>query len=634
MRVVAVSHALPQWLDLGGRRVQTSILHTPLTQPTDSIVVESTGGIEGNAPAAHNGEVYVFFSHHYDYWTEKLGVSRQAWDWCHWGENITFECEKEITEADFLLGDIWQVGKSVMLQVCGSRVPCFKLAWRCGQKDSWLQDLAATGKCGVYLEVLQAGRIHPGDIANLISRKFEVPAVDCATITRTAFADALSTRTTMDLLVDHPDLLDMNKMVFRRRLTILHDQALVGKGSWKGWRQVRVSRVVDECPDIKSFYMVPVRDDPDEAPLAAFLPGQFTTVRLPNGIIRCWSLSAYPDETDRKAPHFYRVSIRKAGMGSTWMHDQCTPGTLLDIRAPSGAFCLDWSPSFPGRQVYASAGIGITPVISMFRAHLQHQAMRRAPAVWIHVSRNLEGLPFRKELEELLAHPAAQELEVQVFLFLTGTSQEECDTLMTKLFTIPKTKTRLRVHSGRPKKDHLRALFTEPYVMDPLRITPIEMEGKFSTVYICGTTGFERSMKEILEDLQVPDSLVLSEAFNGDRTAAGGASSPEESEVRFTKSGITATWKKGNTGQRKVNRCGTERAEEAERTLTFNDDGSTLLELAEQLGLAPTFGCRTGVCGACEQTLCKGKVAGGLQPGGVVRICVARPASEKVEIEL
>ncbi|CAM1505878.1 Fc.00g115150.m01.CDS01 [Cosmosporella sp. VM-42] len=631
MEVVAVSQALPQWLDMGGRRVQTSIIHTPLTKPDESILVELSQGIEGNRPAVHNGEVYAFFAHHYDYWAGTLGVARAAWDWCHWGENVTFRCDEQLSEADFHLGDVWRVGKDVLLQVCGSRVPCFKLAWRCGQKDSWLQELASTGKCGVYLKVVQRGRICPGDVAELVCRKSTGPIIDCATITRVAFADALSTRATMDLLVDHPDLLDMNKLVFRRKLSMMHDQALSGKNSWKGWRSVYVSRVVEESPEIKSFHLIPSSGKPDKPVLAAFLPGQFVTVRLPNGLIRSWSLSAYPDEDTREYPDSYRISIRKAGLASTWMHELCKPGTLLDIQSPAGTFCLDWSPQFPGRQVYASAGIGITPMMSMFRAHVQHQAMQRAPAVWIHVSPSIEAMPFWEELEHLLHTPVAQELEVRVILFLTSGKSSGCEESQAKLKEIGKTNISLSIQYGRPTTQALRSLFEDPYMMDPLRIIPIEIEGKYSTVYLCGPTSFEKNMRDILTTLEVPDAMILSEAFSGEGVASS-ALPIEGSEVRFARSKRTVAWKTGAT--KDTDKKGDVEGSPPDTPTSSGAIGPTLLELAEDLGLTPQFGCRAGVCGSCEVPLCKGKVTGGLQPGGLVRVCVARPASDKVEIAL
>lgn len=388
MEVAAVSCGTPQWIDINGVRTRTSIIHTI----SDSITLESGGAINGNNTAVHDAPVYAFFTHHYDYWREKLGVTKEIWNWGHWGENITFRTDQYMDEYNFNLGDVWKVGAEVLLQVCGARVPCFKLAWRCGQNDKWLKELADTGFSGIYLRIMKGGSIHPGDRAELI-RKFDKTAT-VAQISQLAFDTSLEAKDTLNLLVKEPDLLPMNRDGFLRRLSRIHDDELVGKNHWKGWRTFRVTKTVRHCDDIKSFYLRPL----DEQPLGTYLPGQFLTVRLPNGLIRNWSISDWPDHDD---PDYYRLTIKNVGEASRWMHTRCTPQTNLFVRVPAGRFILDWSPMFPTRQVYLSAGIGITPIIAMLKAHLKHYSMRRAPAIWVHVARDECGFP-REFLEEVL----------------------------------------------------------------------------------------------------------------------------------------------------------------------------------------------------------------------------------------
>ncbi|KEF51870.1 uncharacterized protein A1O9_12208 [Exophiala aquamarina CBS 119918] len=388
MEVAAVSCGIPQWIDMNGVRTRTSIIHTI----SDCITLESGGGINGNNTAVHDAPVYAFFTHHYEYWRQKLGVTKEIWNWGHWGENITFRTDQYMDEYNFNLGDVWKVGTEVLLQVCGARVPCFKLAWRCGQNDKWLKELADTGFSGVYLRIIKGGSIHPGDRAELI-RKFNNTAT-IAQISQLAFDTSLETKDTLNLLVKEPDLLPMNRGGFLRRLSKIHDDELVGKNHWTGWRTFRVAKIVQHCDDIKSFYLRPL----DKKPLGAYLPGQFLTVRLPNGLLRNWSVSDWPDHDD---PDHYRLSIKNVGEASRWMHTRCTLQTNLFVRVPAGSFILDWSPMLPLRQVYLSAGIGITPIVSMLKAHLKHYTMRRAPAIWVHVARDECSFPW-EFLEEVL----------------------------------------------------------------------------------------------------------------------------------------------------------------------------------------------------------------------------------------
>ena len=88
MEVVAVSRGKPRFIDVGGIKLYTAIIRDPLTSPSDYIEIDETGIVD-NQPAVHDGQVYVCFAEHYDYWCNELGVDRTSWDWCRWGENLT-----------------------------------------------------------------------------------------------------------------------------------------------------------------------------------------------------------------------------------------------------------------------------------------------------------------------------------------------------------------------------------------------------------------------------------------------------------------------------------------------------------------------------------------------------------------
>ena len=605
MEVVAVSCAEPKWHTIHGKREYTSIIHEPLTSKEDYINVTVRDGVNENKPAAHNAQIYAYFAEHYDYWTEILDVDREQWGWCHWGENITFRSDESqiLAEKDFNLGDIWHVGKTALLQVCGSRVPCHKLSWRCGQKDKWIKELADTGLCGVYFKVLKEGRIHPGDRATLLEK---VPtSLDCATITKLAFDASVKTKDTLNILLADPNLLYMNRAIFQRKLSSMHDQLILGKNSWKGWRSFRLSKILSDTNDVKSFYLTPT----DGRPLATYVPGQFLTVRLPSGIVRSWSIS---DWTTHDDPKYYRLSIKRAlpqpnaPSGSAWMHDECTEDSILQVRFPAGAFTLDWTPMFPGRQIYISAGIGITPVLAMLKAHLTHPAMKITPAIWIHTSRNGKSHTFQKEIEDLLrdADPEAANMIKMVTTFSSPGAEDQLG--------------QHYQHNGRITEQLLRDLILPPYFVDPVKITPIEIEGQFSTVYICGSTHFEAEMKTHLQSIGVPEFMIRSESFSPGATIEETFIS--KSYITFSESQCSTVWR---------NRAADDKDKDGSPARVL-----TMLEAAELAGLTPEYGCRAGTCGACTTRLKSGQVSGGMEPNGDVKICVAVPASAKIEIEI
>ncbi|TGJ76297.1 hypothetical protein E0Z10_g10894 [Xylaria hypoxylon] len=412
MEVVAVSRAKPQFADVNGIKLYTAIVRDPLTSPSDYIEINEFGVLD-NKPAVHDGPVYACFAEHYDYWCNELGVDRSSWEWCQWGENLTLKisCPPQINVFKLLaagirfkdqvqledkihIGDIWRIGRTVRLQVwrsltlviveSGARIPCMKLSWRLGQKDSWLPALANSGRVGLYLQVLTGGRVYPGDQAYYES--FSGDPLNIASITQLAFDNSLKTRDTINLLVNHKMLMRMNKWLLQRKATTMNDKQREGQNAWKGFRDMRVSSIVDEGGEIKSFYL----DAVDGRPLANYLPGQFLTVRLPDGTTRNWTISDWEGDE----PSYYRLSIRKAGVASKWMHDVCNLNTILSVRSPAGRFSLDRNSIL--RQVYISAGIGITPILAMMKAHDIHSNLRATPAVWIHVVRDGKNFPFRR----------------------------------------------------------------------------------------------------------------------------------------------------------------------------------------------------------------------------------------------
>lgn len=577
MEVVAVSRSLPVEYNVNGLKIKTSIVHTPLVAPDQYIELDENG-VKDNATAAHDGPVYVALAENYDYWCSELDIDRSSWDWCHWGENITFRCtSKKMTEVDFHLGDVWKVGNDVLLEVCGSRIPCAKLSWRCGQKDSWLKPLADTGRVGIYLRVIQGGRIYPGDDAVLKSSSGD--SMNVAIISKLAFETDLKTRDTVNLLTNHPVLLRLNRFMLERRLTNMDDKITVGKNAWKGRRDFRPRRIVDESDNVKSFYLEPV----DGKPLAYYLPGQFLTVRLPNGLLRNWTIS---DWTGRDAPKYYRISVKAATEASVWMHKECTTDTVLSVRAPAGRFRLDWTQIVNFRQVYISAGIGITPVLAMMKAHASHPSMQRSPGVWVHVTRDGKHSIFQEEFDAIENNP------IQRVVFF---SQPRSSDILGKDFD----------RQGRPDREVLAGLLAGDYTMNPLGVTDMTLPAKLSRVYICGPTDFETTMKEHLQSFGIPPTFINSETFSVSGAPTGGV---DKALVRFTKSGKSAVWEK--------------------------DKPKSLLELAESLGLTPDYGCRVGACGSCATKVVCGSVAGGMQMDGSVLTCSATPSSEEVELEL
>ncbi|MGD1923909.1 MAG: pyridoxamine 5'-phosphate oxidase family protein [Paracoccaceae bacterium] len=160
-------------------------------------------------------------------------------------------------------------------------------------------------------------------------------------------------------------------------------------------RDLVVTQEVAESEGITSLHL----DAADGGPLASFGPGQHLPIELeipgePGRVKRSYSLSGAPDANT------YRLSIKRheRGTASRYLHDVVQVDSRIAARAPSGDFVV---PDSDGPLVLASAGVGLTPMLSMLHAAAAQDAGR---AVWyLHSARNGANHAFRSEVDALVA---------------------------------------------------------------------------------------------------------------------------------------------------------------------------------------------------------------------------------------
>lgn len=576
--VVAVSAARPRWIDIRGRSTFTSIVREPSPRP----LYFGLTGPEQNETAVHTEQVYAFVAGHYDHWAEALHVERSSWGWCHWGENLTL---RGLSEHSLRIADRLRVG-AALLEVTSPRIPCYKLAWRLGQPDSFLKVLIESGLMGFYLRVIEPGLIGAGDPVEVVLTRADSPTV--AELSRLLHDDSVEN---VDVLMRAQAIEGLGSQcqeMIRNRINRIHDGAHAGRGRWVGWRRFRIESMQNESCDIKSVRLAPL--DGDE--IAGYRPGQFLTVRLreadTDSQIRTWSISEFAS-----ASGAYRLSIRRGtGTGSTWIHDHARVGSLIDVRPPSGRFVLDRGGLL--RVVLISAGVGVTPLVSMLAAHAQ-RGVSAPPLLWVHSTTCGGTHAFHAEVNALLATSSVFERRVH--------------------YTRPQPGDVAGVDydvSGRITAETIRSLVAERYSLSPFG-RRIELGGDNSDFYVCGPREFTTMVRETLRQAGVTARAIREELFEAPAVAGPGELSPQTAVVRFQRSRRTVTWNR--------------------------DDGLTLLELAERHDLRPEHGCRFGACRTCEVGLVAGEVRyvsgidGDACPDRVL-ICSAVPASSDLVLDL
>lgn len=344
------------------------------------------------------------------------------------------------------------------------------------------------------------------------------------------------------------------------------------------WRPLRVVRIEQESAHIRSFYLEPA----DGAGLPVFRAGQHLPIRLTlpgtgAPVIRTYSLSSAPSDP------FFRISVKRDGRVSGYLHDQIQIGDLLETRAPQGNFLVDASERRP--LVLLSAGVGVTPLLSMLREVVYEgkRIRRMRHTFFLQSARQLADLPFSKELEKLAAH-GGEALSVMRLL-----SQPEADARAGEDFEL----------TGRIDISLLKA------------VLPFD-DFDF---YLCGPGAFTQALYDSLRALRVSDERIHAETFGPSTLQRQSDTAPSPLEqpaaasgpvpVLFALSAKEARWTPGS---------------------------GSLLELAEGRGLSPEFSCRGGSCGTCKTRLISGQVhypnpPAELPEAGEVLICCAIPAN-------
>ncbi|GAA5095930.1 NO-inducible flavohemoprotein [Wohlfahrtiimonas larvae] len=173
---------------------------------------------------------------------------------------------------------------------------------------------------------------------------------------------------------------------------------LAQKNGWEGWKDFVVVRKEQESDTITSFYLSAV----DGSPLPDYKAGQFISVRVHVSELgfkqpRQYTLS------DCSNNQVYRISVKREngqdeladGYVSCTLHQKINVGDRLELTCPAGNFFLK---NGQKENVFISAGVGITPMISMLMT-LKEQGAKQ-PITFIHACQNDQVLAMNQQISE------------------------------------------------------------------------------------------------------------------------------------------------------------------------------------------------------------------------------------------
>lgn len=172
--------------------------------------------------------------------------------------------------------------------------------------------------------------------------------------------------------------------------------------NWQGWRSFKIQKKVAESSEITSFYLIPE----DDKPLPVYKAGQYISLRLivPQlGFMqpRQYSLSDAP-----RSDH-YRISVKRdsgkntslPGWISNALHDNYKEGDTVELTHPTGDFFVDLKSDKTVPITLISAGVGITPMISILNSAISVGSER--PISWIHGAHSADMQAFREHVQNI-----------------------------------------------------------------------------------------------------------------------------------------------------------------------------------------------------------------------------------------
>jgi nitric oxide dioxygenase len=188
------------------------------------------------------------------------------------------------------------------------------------------------------------------------------------------------------------------EILIGREHQIYREQTQV-TGGWEGFRPFRIREKVVESEVITSFYLEPISGEA----VPHFKPGQYLTIRTPHpqtgSTMRNYSISSAPGES------FFRISVKREvnGFMSNHLHG-LGAGAVLEVGPPCGEFFLDPEETHERPLMLVSAGVGVTPMLSMLLHTLRTQPRREIR--FIHGALNDRTHAFRDLVRKLAReHP-------------------------------------------------------------------------------------------------------------------------------------------------------------------------------------------------------------------------------------
>ena len=331
--------------------------------------------------------------------------------------------------------------------------------------------------------------------------------------------------------------------------------------------------IIKETPYVKTFRLLP--SSGDRVVPFTFVPGQFLNLAFWIGgarMNRSYSISSSPNQRE-----YVDLTVRREPRGAVSRHivDLLKVGDIIEAGGPVGKFTFDGTEA--DSIVLISGGVGITPMVSISR-YLTEQSWP-GDIFFIYVCRT----PVDYILADAIA--ALEHENPRLRVVITMTRPEGTD--------------------WKGPRGHLtKELLTQ---------TVPDLTSR--RIHLCGPIPMMDATKALLAELGVPPDQLKTEAFGTPRPSPAAAGTTAKPTASATGPLVTFS---NNSKSANI------------------QDGQTVLELSEELGIGIQFSCRVGTCGVCKVKMTSGEVTMAVEDSldaddktnGIILACQAIPKGD------
>ena len=318
-----------------------------------------------------------------------------------------------------------------------------------------------------------------------------------------------------------------------------------------------------------------------------FKAGQYLTLRTTikdEDIRRSYSLCSSPFENE------WKVAVKQIpdGKFSTFVNQTLKKGDTLEVMKPMGRFGTSISET-PKNYIVFVAGSGITPVLSMMKAHLEKEP--ESTFKLFYLNQTVKSIIFKEEIEQLRNQFFGR---LEVFYFLTKEYRD------------------IELFNGRFTEEKLQTIFSKLVDVSEL-----------DECFLCGPEEMIFLVKEELIKAGMPLENIHFELFVTGLSKENKSKSKTISNQKIE--GVEVTIIDGGK----------------EFHFDMTKDYNNILDAALGAGADLPFACKGGVCATCKCKVIEGevkmKINYALEKEEVaqnfVLSCQSVPLTEKVKLD-